>query len=118
MLFRSRQESTSNSGISKVLFPEKNTNGLPIALRKGVRSCTQHPIAQVVKYDHLSSSMRAFVAKLEEVIIPKTIEEALQKKEWCEAVKEEMKALKKSKTWEIVTKPKDATPVSANGYLL
>ncbi|KAF7807609.1 Retrovirus-related Pol polyprotein from transposon RE1 [Senna tora] len=33
---------------------------LPIALRKGVRACTRHPIANFVCYDKLSNNYRAF----------------------------------------------------------
>ena len=37
---------------------------LPIAVRKGVRSCTQHPIRKFVSYDILSLNYRAFVQYL------------------------------------------------------
>ena len=74
-----------------------NLDNLPIALRKGVRSCTQHPIAHFVQYDHLSSSMKAFVSSLEEIKIPKTFEEAFQRPEWKRAIEEEMQALEKSR---------------------
>ncbi|RVW82044.1 hypothetical protein CK203_049064 [Vitis vinifera] len=74
--------SHSNSGNSQVPLLAINSDDLPIALRKGICSSTQHPIAQVVKYNHLSSSMKALVSNLAEVKIPKTIEEALLKKEW------------------------------------
>ena len=40
---------------------------LPIATRKGKRSCTFHPIASHVSYDHLSLSYRAFVTSLSTV---------------------------------------------------
>ena len=76
-----------------------------------MRSCTQHPIVQFVKYDHLSSSMKAFVSNLDEIEIPKTIEEAFQRAEWKEAVEDEMRALEKNGTWEITEKPNDVIPV-------
>ena len=75
-----------------------NFDDLPIALRKGIRSYTSHPIAQVVKYDHLSCSMKDLVSNLVKVKIPKTIEETLLKKEWKNVVEESMKALEKNKT--------------------
>ena len=37
---------------------------LPIAVRKGVRFCTQHPIGKFVSYDRLSPNHRAFVTTL------------------------------------------------------
>ena len=42
--------------------------------------------------------MKALVSNLAKVKIPKTIEEALLKKEWKNVVEEEMKALEKNKT--------------------
>ena len=51
--------------------------------------------------------MKALVSNLVEVEIPKTIEEALLKKEWKNAVEEEIKALEKNGTWEVVSKPRD-----------
>lgn len=90
---------------------------VPIALRKGTRSCTQHPIANYVAYDHLSSSVRALVTNLAGVVVPKTIEEALKVPVWKSAVLEEMQALKKNKTWEVVKRPHGKIPVATNGFL-
>ena len=45
--------------------------------------------------------------------MPKTIEEALLKKEWKNTVEEEMKALEKNGTWEVVSKPRDVIPVGS-----
>ena len=64
---------------------------LPIALRKGVQSCTQHPISVVE--------------------IPHGIEEALKSPKWKQAVLEEMLALEKKGTWDVVKKPKGKVPV-------
>ena len=46
------------------------SSDLPIALRKGTRSCTQHPLDQVVSYSHLSPSLRSFIRALSSVSIP------------------------------------------------
>jgi hypothetical protein len=43
---------------------------------------------------------------------PETFEEAYSKKEWVGAMKEEMDALLRNQTWELVPKPKDVKPVS------
>lgn len=73
--------------------PEVNDSlDVPIALRKGVRSCTQYPISNYVPYKHLSSSFRAFASKLANVEISKNVEEALKVPEWREAVFEGMRA--------------------------
>lgn len=55
---------------------------IPIALRKGVRSCTQHPISQFVSYSNLSPFFRAFTSNISSVFIPRTVEEAMIIPEW------------------------------------
>ncbi|KAJ1395404.1 Gag-polypeptide of LTR copia-type [Sesbania bispinosa] len=63
---------------------------IPIALRKGVRSCTQHPIEKYVSYGKLSQGYRSFVAALDNTHIPRNVQEALQQPEWAAAVTEEV----------------------------
>ncbi|XP_074374435.1 uncharacterized protein LOC141714838 [Apium graveolens] len=104
-------ESDPESGNLPVHSLAENSNNLPITLRKGVLSCTQHPIAQFVQYDHLSPSMKALVSNLEGEEIPKNIQEALRRPEWKRAVEEEMKALEKNGTLEVVNRPKDVVPI-------
>ena len=77
-----------------------------MALTKGVRSCTLHPISHYVSYDRLSPDFRSFVSKLSNIEVPKTVEEALKIPEWKRAIEEEMEALIKNRTWEIVDLPK------------
>ena len=88
-----------------------NDLDIPIAHRKGVRTCTQHPISQFVSYSRLSPSYRAFVSSLSSISIPQHWQEAILKSEWKEAMVEEMKALKKNDTWELVTLPNEKKPV-------
>ena len=46
---------------------------IPIALRKPVRTCTQHPIAKFVSYGKLNNSFRAFIANLSYTSIPNNV---------------------------------------------
>ncbi|KAG8488956.1 hypothetical protein CXB51_016958 [Gossypium anomalum] len=78
---------------------------LPIAVRKGTRSCTQHPISRFVSYGNLSKSYNAFVSNVDSVETPKNIEEALKSTKWRQAVLEEIKALEDNGTWEISKLP-------------
>ena len=78
---------------------------MPIALRKGVRSCTQHPISKFISYSNLSLSFRAFTFKISSIMIPRSIEEVLSVPEWKAAVLEEMRALKQNNTWSLVELP-------------
>ena len=79
---------------------------IPIATRKGVRSCTQHPISKFVSYGRLSPSYQAFVSNLASVSIPNHVEDALTNPKWKHAMIEEMKALHKNSTWELVELPR------------
>ncbi|KAL6333802.1 hypothetical protein AAG906_028988 [Vitis piasezkii] len=83
----------------------------PIALRKGVRSCTQHPISKFVSYDNLSPSFHAFTTNLSRIDVPRTIEDALAVPEWKNDVLEEMQALEKSDTWSLVELPQGKSVV-------
>ena len=80
------------TGSSSSSNPETISNRLdePIALRKGVRSCTQHPISKFVSYDNLSPLFHAFTTNLSRRDVPKTIEDALAILEWKNIVLEEM----------------------------
>ncbi|KAG6510148.1 hypothetical protein ZIOFF_028157 [Zingiber officinale] len=53
---------------------------MPIALRKGTRLCTQHPISDFLGYSHLSRQMRALVTNILETTGPANIDEALKHK--------------------------------------
>ena len=79
---------------------------LPIALRKEKRQCTQHPLSNFVSFDNLSFSYQALVSKLSFIKVPETVQEALRDENWMKAILEEMSALKKNNTWELVNLPK------------
>ena len=70
---------------------------VPIALRKGVRTCTQHPMSNFVSYDHLSISLRALATNLVGVDIPRTVQEALKEPKWKKVVEAKYMLLKKMK---------------------
>ena len=80
----------------------------PIALRKGVRSCranVRYPISHYVKYGKLGTQYKAFLSLLDDIVIPKRVEEALQDPGWKAAMDEDMCALRRNNTWEITTLP-------------
>ncbi|OIT21742.1 hypothetical protein A4A49_58190, partial [Nicotiana attenuata] len=78
---------------------------VPIAHRKGVRSCTKHPLSNFVSYNSLSPSYRAFALSIFSVSIPQNWREAFADSKWKQAMIEEMKALSKNETWDLVTSP-------------
>ncbi|CAH9148698.1 unnamed protein product [Cuscuta epithymum] len=77
---------------------------LPIALRKGTRSCT-HPISSFVSYSQLSPASCSFVASIDSIYVPKSVKEALSHPEWRHAMVEEMNALDLNGTWDLVYLP-------------
>lgn len=64
----SLQHVTSSPSISPII-PCDDSHP-PIIVKKGVRSCTQHPIANHVSYDSLSPEFKAFSTSLSSVSIP------------------------------------------------
>jgi hypothetical protein len=88
---------TYTSYINSVI-PVVNYTSLPVAQRKGVRSCTQHLISYFVFYQHLSSPCHSFVSKLSSMPVPRNVQDALSDPKWMTAIQEKMKALHKNKT--------------------
>ncbi|OIT34667.1 putative mitochondrial protein, partial [Nicotiana attenuata] len=79
---------------------------LPIALRKGTRTCkSTYSISNFISYDHLSPASRSLIASLDSISIPKTVKEALNHPGWSEAMLEEIYALEENYTWDLVNLP-------------
>ncbi|WJZ83952.1 hypothetical protein VitviT2T_003590 [Vitis vinifera] len=90
---------------------ENDILNMPIAWRKGVRSCTQHPIGNFISYDKLSPTFRAFTSSITEIQVPQNIQEAFKFPKWKAAVDEEVRALEKNGMWEITDLPRGKKPV-------
>jgi len=95
---------------------------LPIALRKTTRSTNIPPrlkdyvgyknnIANFLSYKHCSHSFKIFIASLDSIPVPTNWKEAKEDPKWKEAMLEEMRALEKNKTWELVDLPPGKQPV-------
>ena len=94
----------------------------PIALRKTPRNvdiparlkeCVgyKHDLAKYLSYERCSFSFKNFIASLDSTSLPTDWKDAMKDPRWNAAMLEEMEALKKNKTWELVTLPKDKEPV-------
>jgi len=90
---------------------EPNLNDLPIALRKEKISCAKYPISQIVSTKKLSMQHRSFLSAIDSIRIPTSVQEALKDENWIQAMNEEMSALERNETWEIVERPKDKKAV-------
>ncbi|OIT32282.1 putative mitochondrial protein, partial [Nicotiana attenuata] len=85
--------------------PPENLD-LPIALRKGIRTCkSTYSIPNFVSYNHLSPASRSFIVSLDYVSIPKTVKEALNHPGWSKSMLEKIHALAKNHTWDLVDLP-------------
>ena len=102
----SPQEGNNSSQLDSTSSQEFSDLEIPIAFRKGIRQCTKHPISQYVTFDRISNNHKTFLTALNSVSIPHDMQEALGDKNWRMAMEEEMKALNKNDTWEIVSLPK------------
>ncbi|RVW34323.1 Retrovirus-related Pol polyprotein from transposon RE1 [Vitis vinifera] len=72
------EENIGEDRAGEVLIPSIDDSTLPIALRKGVRRCTDHPIGNYVTYEGLSPSYRAFATSLDDTRVPNTTQEAFK----------------------------------------
>ena len=91
----------------------KTNCDIPIAVRKGRRSCTKHPIAHFLSYKKIDSEYKTFVANLSNETISRNIKEALTDPKWKETINEKIKALQKNNTWEVSDLPKGKNVVGS-----
>ena len=98
---------SGNSGANVISYSPPSDLDIPIVIRKGTRTCTQRPIAKYLSYHRLSKNYRAFISNVSNLFIPRTIKEAISEPNWKLAINEEMNALKRNGTWEVVSLPRD-----------
>jgi hypothetical protein len=102
--------SLDNSNIDSIPHSVPNDElsdlDIPIAIRKPKHSCTSHLISRYLTYGNLSKTHKAFIYKISNLLVPKSIQEALGVSNWKSAVMEEMKALRRSGSWEVVDLPR------------
>lgn len=67
---------------------------------------SKYPIANHVTTKGLFEPLKAFVHKLSSSYVPYGVHEALTCSKWSQAIQEEMEALQKNKTWDLVPLPK------------
>ncbi|RVW95735.1 Retrovirus-related Pol polyprotein from transposon TNT 1-94 [Vitis vinifera] len=80
---------------------EPSETEAPIPLRRSARTKKPNP-----KYANVAIVEDANAKE------PETFAEAFQNSDWSKAMKEEIAALKRNQTWELVPKPRDVEPIS------
>ncbi|XP_049934544.1 retrovirus-related Pol polyprotein from transposon RE1 isoform X1 [Nymphaea colorata] len=98
-------------GVCHEHVPAPNELDVPIAQRKGKRSCTLHPISGHLSMDRLTPMYRQFVKGLSAIALPQNPMDALSDPKWAAAMQEEMDALQSRGTWTLVTPSVDAAIV-------
>jgi hypothetical protein len=88
---------------------------LPIALKRQSRTCQseyKYPISNYVSSHRLSDSYISFANHLSSVSTPDNLQNALGNPKWKSAMVEEMEALHKNSTWDLVELLEDKKTVS------
>lgn len=65
----------------------------------------KYPLSEVLSYDKLSNTHKAFSLAISTDIEPTSYNAASRVKEWQEAMQVELHALEKNQTWDVVTLP-------------
>lgn len=87
----------------KVTLPPSIDHAKPVP---GRTSSTVHPLSNYVSYNNFSDSHKVFLAAITSVNEPKSFKEAMQDKNWRDAMQREIKALEENETWTLQTLPK------------
>lgn len=83
-----------------------NSCDLLVTTHKGTRTYTKHPMHLFMSYENLSPSHKAFLTNISSIPIQKTISNALSNVNLRDAMRVEMQALEKNRTWDLVKLPK------------
>ncbi|XP_073116208.1 uncharacterized protein [Elaeis guineensis] len=78
----------------------------------------RYDIANYVSYKNVSPSYQSFIAALDSIYIPSTWQKAMAEPKWKEAMLEEMTALSKNQTWDLVTLPAGKHPLDVKNVFL
>lgn len=87
------------------LPPRSNRGHPPIRYEPDLQSKVKYPISNYVSSHKLSQSYASFICQLSSISIPSNVQEALADPRWTKAIDEEMAALKKNNTWDLVRLP-------------
>ena len=109
-LLESAERGDVSNKKSEILSSERGGDDFLIAPRKGTRSCVKHipfAMASYLNYQNVPPQSKTFLTHIQAITIPKNSHEALSNAQWKAAMDDEMKALLKNDTWEMVDLPRE-----------
>jgi hypothetical protein len=71
-----------------------------------------------MKTEHLPKLLNDFANHLSSDIIPKILEDAIENKNWVDAMNVEMKALEKNNTWELTNLPSEKNSLGVDESIM
>jgi hypothetical protein len=77
----------------------------PIRLRDYVTHEMMYLIQEFISYDGISNQYKAYLTNISKQIEPVCFDKASKYPTWCKAMEEELQALKKNCTWDVVMLP-------------
>jgi len=88
------------------LPPCSNRCQPPAKYEPDLQAKVKYPISKYVSSHRLSQSYASFVSQLSSIPIPSNIQKALADPRWTKAMVDEMAALEKNNTWDLVSLPR------------
>jgi Reverse transcriptase (RNA-dependent DNA polymerase) len=102
-------ESNTENGEQSEMLPQRRSareTRLPARLQDfEIYHTVPYPIQETVRYDKISSNFYTFLTQIEKVPEPNNFEEAKQDQNWISAMNDELNALKRNQTWDLVRLP-------------
>ena len=88
-------------------YPQRSNRGIPKRqYEPNPKSKIKYPISNYMSSHRLCESYALTVNQLSTISIPSSVQDALEDPKWTKAMNEEMEALQKNATWELVSLPK------------
>jgi hypothetical protein len=75
------------------------------------KSFVRHPIGSVLSHHRFSESQKSFLANITTTIEPRNYSQAVKDVQWISAMNNEIQALVRNKTWQIVDLPAGKGPI-------
>ncbi|CAL2257934.1 unnamed protein product [Prunus armeniaca] len=87
-------------------LPERKNRSKPrVQYEADLKAKGKYPINNYISFNRLSESRVHYVKQLPDIFVPNSVTKTLEDLKWKEAMNEEMRALQKNVTWELVPLP-------------